>query len=221
MSSSVFMKVLESAPYRYDRGIMMLTRGRIKEAYLKIAEMAARPGNRVLDIGCGTGNVSLACAERGADVVGIDINAEMLEIARQKAKAAGLEERIEFLEVGVAELENRTTAGEFDSAVACLTFSELTPDEQTYTLSMARSRLKPGGTIVIADEALPKQAFDRFVHRIVRFPFAASAFTVTQTTTHPLGDMTAQLRNARFVGVESTSIWSGFVIIRGFAGGEG
>ena len=131
MSSSVFMKVLESAPYRYDRGIMMLTRGRIKEVYLKIAEMVARPENRVLDIGCGTGNVSLACAERGANVVGIDINAEMLEIARQKAKAAGLEERVEFLEVGVAELESRTTERELDAVVACLTFSELTPDEQT------------------------------------------------------------------------------------------
>ena len=220
MSSSVFMKVLESTPYRYDRGIMMLTRGRIKKAYLKIAEMTARPGNRVLDIGCGTGNVSLACAERGANVVGIDINAEMLEIARQKAKAAGLEERVEFLELGVAEVESRTTEGEFDAAVACLTFSELSPDEQTYALSMAHSRLKPGGVIVIADEALPKQTFDRMVHRLARLPIAASTYALTQTTTRPLGDTTAQLHDAGFEGVESTTIWSGFVISQGFKGGK-
>ena len=220
MSSSVFMKVLESAPYRYDRGIMMLTRGRIKEIYLKIAEMAAKPGSRVLDIGCGTGNVSLACAERGANVVGIDISAEMLEVAHLKAKAAELEGKIEFLEVGVAELESMTAVGEFDAAVACLTFSELTPDEQTYTLSVAHSRLKPGGIVIIADEALPEQAFNRFVHRLARLPLAASAYLVTQTTTRPLEDMTGRLRKAGFNGVESTSVWSGFVIIRGFKGGE-
>lgn len=220
MSSSVFMKVLESAPYRYDRGILMLTRGRIKGVYLDIAERVAAPGRRILDIGCGTGNVSLACAERGANVVGIDISAEMLEVAREKAKAARLEDRIEFLEIGVAEMAGRTAEGEFDAAVACLTFSELTPDEQDYASSAVRSRLKPGGILVIADEVLPERALNRLAHRLARLPVAASAYIFTQTTTRPLGGMTNRLQKAGFDHVTSDIAWSGFAIIRGFKGGR-
>lgn len=213
----MFMKVLESAPHRYDRGIQIITRGRIKGVYLKIAEMVAGPERRILDVGCGTGNVSLACAERGATVVGVDINAEMLEVARRKAKAAGLESRIELLELGVAEMADRIR-GRFDAAVACLTFSELTPDEQTFTLRVVRQLLKPTGAIVIADESLPDHALGRLAHRLGRLPAAASAYVVTQTTTHPLEDAAGLLQTAGFASVESIRVWSGFVITHAVKG---
>lgn len=217
MSSSVFMKVLESAPYRYDRGILMLTRGRIKGVYLSIAQMVAAPGKRILDIGCGTGNVSLACAELGAQVVGIDIDSDMLEVAREKAKAMGVEDRVQLLELGVAEMAGRQM-GEFDAAVACLTFSELTPDERSYTLSAVRELIKPGGMMVIADEALPDGAFARLLHRLARLPLASLAYLITQTTTHPLGDMRGTLLKSGFRDVHSTTIWSGFVLVSGVNG---
>ena len=60
MSNFAFMKVLESSASRYDRGIKILSRGRITEVYLKIAKMVGAPGKRILDIGCGTGNLSQA-----------------------------------------------------------------------------------------------------------------------------------------------------------------
>lgn len=219
MSSSAFMKILESAPTRYDRGIMIITRGRIKAVYLRIADLVARPGRRILDIGCGTGNASLACAERGARVVGIDISAEMLEVARQKAKIAGLEGRVELFELGVAEIPGRIEPG-FDAAIACLTFSELTMDEQSYTLSAVHELLRKGGAIVIADESLPKRTFDRFVHRLARLPAVASAYVLTQTTTRPLRDVTGQLENAGFTDIESFSMWHGFAITQAVKDGR-
>jgi ubiquinone/menaquinone biosynthesis C-methylase UbiE len=52
--SYVFMKVLESAPERYDRGMRLLTLGRLERVHRDIAAWVSA-GDRVLDLGCGTG----------------------------------------------------------------------------------------------------------------------------------------------------------------------
>lgn len=215
MSSFAFMKVLESSPNRYDRGIKILSRGRITEVYLKIAEMVAAPGKRILDIGCGTGNVTLACADRGATVIGVDSNAEMLEVAKAKAKKAGLENMVEWVEAGVAEIADKINEG-LDAAVSCLTFSELTPNEQTYTLSTAYSFLKPGGAIVIADEVVPENAFHRFRSRLMSIPLVVVTYILTQNTTRPINNPTPLLQKAGFANIETTSMWSSFEIIRAY-----
>ena len=49
-----------------------------------------RPGQRVLDLACGTGTIALALAAEGASVVGMDLSAGMLAEARAKQRAAGL-----------------------------------------------------------------------------------------------------------------------------------
>jgi ubiquinone/menaquinone biosynthesis C-methylase UbiE len=216
MSSFAFMKVLESSPNRYDRGIKILSRGRITEVYLKIAEMVAAPGKRILDIGCGTGNVSLACASLGATVIGVDSNAEMLEVAKSKAKKAGLEDNVQWLELGVAEIADHINESSQDAAVSCLTLSELTPDERTYTLATAYSCLKPSGAIVIADEVVPEDSFNRFRNRLVSLPLVFVTYILTQTATRPLDNPSPLLQKAGFVNIETTSMWSSFVIIRAF-----
>lgn len=216
MSSFAFMKVLESSPSRYDRGIKLLSRGRITKVYLKLAEMVAAPGKRVLDIGCGTGNVSLSCAARGATMIGVDSNAEMLEVAKLKAETLGLKGKVEWLELGVAEIADKIKERSLDAVVSCLAFSELTPDERTYTLSTAYSCLKPSGTIVVADEVVPNGAFRGFRHRLVNFPLALVTYALTQTTTHPLTNPSPLIQKAGFTGIEITRMWSSFVIIRAF-----
>jgi ubiquinone/menaquinone biosynthesis C-methylase UbiE len=217
MSSFAFMKILESSPNRYDRGIMILSRGRIKKVYSTIAEMVASPGKRILEIGCGTGNVSLACAASGATVIGVDSNSEMLEVAKSKAKRAGLEGKVEWLELGVAEIAGKITERSLDAVVSCLAFSELTPDERTYTLSIAYSCLKPGGANVIADEVIPENAFRRFRHRLMSLPLVLLTYMLTQTTTHPLSNPSPLLQKAGFTSIETTSLWSdSFAIIRAF-----
>ena len=54
------------------------------------------PGGRALDLGCGTGAVTLRLAERGLRVIGIDHSPEMLALARAKAAERGLDSRTEF-----------------------------------------------------------------------------------------------------------------------------
>jgi ubiquinone/menaquinone biosynthesis C-methylase UbiE len=77
------MRILESSFHRYDFGIRILSLGRINSVYDRVAHLARGP--RVLDPGCGTGNVALGLAARGLHVSGVDLSPEMLDFARQKA----------------------------------------------------------------------------------------------------------------------------------------
>lgn len=215
MPSFIFMKVLESTPERYDRGIYLLSRGRINEVYEKIASTVSRKGRTILDIGCGTGNASMACASKGSTVIGIDINAGMLEVAKEKACKAGLQDRIQFLEIGVAEIKSRFRENTMDACVACLSFSELTNDEQSYAISAAYSILKPGGIFIIADEVEPRSPSKRFLHILTQAPIRLLAYMLTQSGTRPLKDLDTKLQQAEFVNIETTRIWGdSFTIIK-------
>ena len=56
-----------------------------------VADTHIGPGQRVLDVATGTGNVALRAAEHGATVTAVDITPEQLEIGRREAEARGLE----------------------------------------------------------------------------------------------------------------------------------
>lgn len=220
MSSFVWMRLLESTAHRYDRGIALLSGGRIVQAYRRLAELATADAGspQVLDIGCGTGGVALACAARGAWVSGIDANAAMLEVARSKPTPAGAPTAVTWLELDAMELEDRFAEASFDAVVACLSFSEMAPDVQTYVLAVVRSRLRPGGRLAIADEVVPRGALRRALHALRRWPLAALTYLLTQTTTRPVRDLPARVREAGFVDVAEERLWGdAFAIVRATA----
>jgi ubiquinone/menaquinone biosynthesis C-methylase UbiE len=202
-----FMRRLESTPARYDRGIALLSGGRIGSVYDRIAELAAQPGAHVLDIGCGTGGAAIACAGRGANVTGIDRDAGMLEIAAAKSAA------VEWLELDATEIEDRFGPESLDAVVSCLAFSEMAPQVQSYTLSIAASRLRPGGKLVIADEVEPDRLGQRLLYRIRRAPVVAVTWLLTQTTTRPVRDLSDDLAALGFVEVEIERPWPSFQIV--------
>ncbi len=78
------------------------------------AKLAVEPGHRVLDVGCGWGGLGLYLADiAGADVVGITLSQEQFKIARDRASARGLQNRVEF------RIEDyRHTEGRFDRIVS-------------------------------------------------------------------------------------------------------
>ena len=201
MSTYVLMRWLESAPGRYDRGLKLLSRGRIEGVYEAIAERVAAPGRRILDIGCGTGGVALACAARGARVSGIDHSTEMLAVARVKPVPEERGGSVEWLELGAAEIEDRFEPETFDAVVGCLVFSELSPDERRYVLPVTRERLVARGRLVLVDEVLPQGRGARLGYRVRRLPLAALTYVLTQTTIRALEDPGGLVEAAGFTEV--------------------
>jgi len=196
MSTYVLMRILESAPRRYELGIRLLTLGRLDVAYDRLASHI-QGGQQVLDIGCGTGALTLRAARRGASVRGIDSNAGMLEIAGQRVKSAGLGESIELVEMGVAELDSEE-AQRYDAVTAGLCLSELSDDEVRFTLKQIGRVLRPGGLLLMVDEIKPQGLLNRMIHFLIRIPLAALTYLVTQQTTHPTANVSGKLSAAGF-----------------------
>ncbi len=197
------MRLLESAPSRYDLGIRWLTLGRLDSAYDRLAGQI-EPGQRVLDIGCGTGALTLRAAQRGARVKGIDVNARMLDIAAQRVREADLAERIELVEMGVAELD-READEQYDAVTAGLCFSELTDDELAYTLEQVSRILRPSGLLLVADEVKPPTLTRRWLLGLVRLPLSVVTYIITQQTTNAVANLPGRLTA---VGLSIASIRS-------------
>jgi SAM-dependent methyltransferase len=98
---------------RFSRGGRLIDR-REKEAVLDA--IGPVEGKNVLEIACGTGRFTVMLAERGANVVGLDISAEMLDQARSKARAAGVDGNVDFMRGDAGRLPFRDD--EFDAVVA-------------------------------------------------------------------------------------------------------
>jgi SAM-dependent methyltransferase len=73
--------------------------------------LARRQDGRVLELGCGTGRLSLPLLEEGTALVGVDRSASMLSRARVKAKRAGLAERARFVRGDIRSLPFRARPG--------------------------------------------------------------------------------------------------------------
>ena len=196
MSTYILMRILESAPHRYDQGIRLLTLGRVDKAYDRLTAYIV-PGQRVLDVGCGTGALTLRAAQKGATVKGIDVNTQMLEIARQRIKVDNLTDSVELDEMGVAELCNEIHQ-EYDVVMSGLCFSELSEGERIYALKEIYRVLQPDGLLLLADEIVPHDPFRWLLHWLIRLPLAAITYVLTQTTTHAVRNLPGQVQAAGF-----------------------
>jgi len=117
-----------------------------REALLEMADL--RPGHRVLDAACGPGPITFAAAARtGPDgcVLGVDISEEMVESARARVGAEGVE-HVTFLR---RDLETALPeASDFDVALCSLGLM-YAPDPGR-ALEIMRGVLRPGGRVVAA-----------------------------------------------------------------------
>lgn len=121
-----------------------------------IERLGLKPGMRVLDVACGTGNTAIPAAKAGADVTGVDIAPNLIEQAQARAEAEGVKA---VFEVGDAEAMTYAD-GEFD--VVSTMFGAMFAPRADVTASELKRVCKSGGLITMANwtpEAFTGQMF--------------------------------------------------------------
>ncbi len=137
----------------YDKVVGLTTReAAFKSALVDQAEIS--PGDRVLDLACGTGTLTIMikAAVPSADVTGIDGDNRILEIAHSKAAAKQMNIRFEQGMSYNLPYENNS----FDRVLSSLFFHHLTRKDKISSLREAWRVLKQGGELHVADWGTPR-----------------------------------------------------------------
>jgi len=103
------------------------------------------PGCRLLDVGCGSGKLALIAAKDGLEVTGVDIASNLVERARVRAQAEGLQARFEEADAEALPFEDTS----FD-VVASLIGAMFAPRPELVAKELLRV-CEPGGTIAMAN----------------------------------------------------------------------
>jgi len=130
----------------------------LRKVHTLLDRLDLKPGQRLLEIGCGWGTLAIEAARRGADVVGLTLSTEQKAWAERKIAATGLSDRIE-----IRLQDYRDTDEQFD-AVASVEMVEAVGRRwwPAYLDSIARN-LKAGGRAALQFISIDDRMFDRYV----------------------------------------------------------
>jgi ubiquinone/menaquinone biosynthesis C-methylase UbiE len=133
----------------YDAGFTQSVLGRtLRRAVWGWLDRAFAPGERVLELNCGTGEDAMHLATRGVRVLATDGSSAMLDRARAKISEAGLERSIELRRLEIERLEDLTATGPMDGAFSNFGGLNCVADLPRAARALA-ALLKPGARVVL------------------------------------------------------------------------
>lgn len=123
-SAERWERITSDAPVGRIRTAVRAGRRRMREHFLQMLP-GDLTGHRVLDAGCGPGDLAIALATRGADVVGVDLSPELVAIARRRTAEARVPGRLEFRAGDMLD----PGLGDFDTVVAMDSLIHYAPEQ--------------------------------------------------------------------------------------------
>jgi cyclopropane-fatty-acyl-phospholipid synthase len=125
-----------------------------------LTECGLRPGDRVLEIGCGWGALAeMATAEYGAHVTGLTLSTEQLDFARERLQRQGLAAQADLRLQDYRDVAD----GPFDAVVSIEMFEAVGREYWGGFFRTLRERLKPGGRACIQTITIRDDLFERYV----------------------------------------------------------
>jgi cyclopropane-fatty-acyl-phospholipid synthase len=142
---------------RFASPVDSLETAQLNKIHALLDRLELKPGQRLLEIGCGWGSLAIEAAKRGANVVGLTLSKEQKAWADDRIARAGLSDRIE-----IRLQDYRETSEQFD-AVASVEMVEAVGERWwgAYLDSIARN-LRPGGRAALQYIAMDHRLFDRY-----------------------------------------------------------
>jgi ubiquinone/menaquinone biosynthesis C-methylase UbiE len=168
---------------------------------LVVEQPAPQAADVIVDVGCGTGSLALLIrrTEPAAHVVGVDPDADVLDIARRKAAQAGV--TLE-LQLGMGDaLEEVVGAEAATAVVSSLVLHQCPMEMKRAILSSMVALLRPGGRLVMADYGRQRTRLMRTAFRIVQ---CVDGFEHTQPNAD--GVLPGLMAEAGFVDVREVEV---------------
>jgi cyclopropane-fatty-acyl-phospholipid synthase len=163
LSNELFRLFLDEETMTYSSALFEWSGQPLAEAqrhkYRTLARKAQlRPGDHVLEIGCGWGGFALLAArEYGCRVTGITLSRRQLQLARERVAEAGLRDRIE-----IRLQDYRDLAGRFDKVVSIEMFEALGREHWPAFFAKLDEVLAPGGLVALQTISIPDHRFERY-----------------------------------------------------------
>lgn len=154
---------MEKIAPTYDSYMRKMTLGReraLRETTVDLAQV--KPGDCILEVGCGTGSLTLAAKRRAGPAgkaFGIDIIPVMIDLSRRKAAQAG--EEITFQPGSVDDIP--FPDNQFDAVMGSFMIFHMSEDTRRKGIAEIHRVLKPGGRLLVLDLALPAQRVQRAI----------------------------------------------------------
>ena len=148
----------------FGRGAKTLAQAQEDKMRLVCEKIGLKPGQRVLDIGCGWGSFAKFAAEEfGAEVVGITIAKEQIVLGQELCK--GLPVEIKYLDY--RDIPKTFPKGHFDHVISIGMFEAVGPKNFRQYMEAARWAVKPDGFFLLHTIGAPESGFDPWLERYI------------------------------------------------------
>jgi len=210
--ATILMKLSEGkASHQYDRWIGFLTLWQNKAMRQYIIRELLQRGSRVLDVGCGTGELLIEAGRRGVRGVGVDTNRAMLAVAQEKSRKRNLGRRVEFKLGNALNLDS--VKDSFDIVVSTLLISELQENELQKFIHAVSNHVKSGGIVAIGGEGRPRGIiFARIIDVIRRISYLVVR-KLTGLGYHPYHKIAAVMKGAGMIPKYKVQFMGGLLVL--------